>query len=123
MIRSMGLLVVAAGLTLSACGSSEKKKSDSATFTAAPDQQALLGTWSDGATTLNLNSNMNYTMELSREGRNTTATSGKWQLRGGAIYLTPQGQMDEVYDFSWGSEQRSLSLTTAKGGSWNLVKR
>ncbi len=123
MIRTMGFLVVAAGLTFSACGSSEKKEAAPAGFTAAPDEQALLGTWSDGGTTLNLNSNKTYTMELTREGRNPTASSGKWSLRGGALYLHPQDQTDEVYDFSWGSEQRSLSLSSAKGGTWNLVKR
>lgn len=126
MIRSMGFLVVAAGLAFSACGSSEKKSSApaAAAFTPAPDDQALVGTWSDGTTTLALRADKTYSFESARGGgRSATGTAGKWSLRGGAIYLHPEGQTDEVYDFQWGAEQRSLSLSTAKGGSWNLSKR
>jgi hypothetical protein len=125
MIRSMGFLVVAAGLAFSACGSSEKKSSPAptATFTPAPDEQALVGTWSDGSTTLELRANKTYSFEANRGAGRTSSTGGKWQLRAGALYLTPDGQSDEVYDFQWGAEQRSLSLSTAKGGSWNLSKR
>lgn len=128
MIRSMGFLVVAAGLTFSACGSSEKKAAPAATatFTPAPDDQALVGTWSDGTTTLELRGDMTYTMDESRGGgRSATGGTGKWSLRGGALYLHPaaDGATDEVYDFQFGAEQRSLSMKTVKGGSWNLNKR
>lgn len=125
MIRSMGFLVVAAGLAFSACGSSEKKSAPpaTATFTPAPDEQALVGTWSDGSSTLELRANKTYSFEENRGAGRTSSAAGKWQLRAGALYLTPDGQADEVYDFQWGAEQRSLSLSTAKGGSWNLSKR
>jgi hypothetical protein len=124
MIRSMGFLVVAAGLAFSACGSSEKKSTPAAVFTPAPDDQALVGVWSDGTTTLELRANKSYTMEAARGGgRAATGSTGKWSLRGGALYLHPEGQVDEVYDFQWGGEQRVLSLKTATGGAWTLNKR
>lgn len=126
MIRTMGLLVVVAGLSLSACGSRENKAPAPAatpTFTPAPDDQALVGSWSDGTTTMTLRANKTYTMEMTRPGRNATTSAGKWSLRGGALYLHPEGATDEVYDFQWGAEQRSLNMSSAKGGAWNLSKR
>lgn len=129
MFRSMGLLLVAAGLAFSACGSREKKNDTPApaaapVFTPAPDEQALVGAWSDGTTTLRLNANQSFTMEVNRGERNPQTKSGRWSLRGGALYLHPEGQLDEVYDFSFSNEQRSLGLSNNKqNASWNLTKR
>jgi len=128
MTRWLGVLVVSAGLSLGACGSSEKKKDDTPAFVAAPDKDALVGTWSDGTNTLSLDGNGSYRWEEARACGAppcpSTATSGKWELRNGAIYLNNAEGGDERLEFSFSNQQRSLSVSSKKqGANWSLNKR
>jgi len=129
MMRWLGVVVVSTGLALIACGSSEKKKNpDGSTFTAAPDAQALVGTWSDGSRTVAFDAGGSYRWEEARPCGAppcpATATSGTWQLRNGKIYLDPQEGGDEIVEFTFAEMQKTVSLSSKKQGStWVLKKR
>ncbi len=131
MMRWLGVLAVSAGLALGACGSSEKKKDEPVeTPTVAPksDQEALVGSWSDGASTITFQSGGAYTWEESRPCGAppcpSTATSGTWQLRNGKIYLDPAEGGDEIIEFDLMDQQSRLALTSAKQNkTWSLNKR
>ncbi|MBL8787991.1 MAG: lipocalin family protein [Deltaproteobacteria bacterium] len=127
MMRWLGVAVVAAGLTLGACGSSEKKDNTPSgpTWTAAPDKDALAGKWSDGTSTISFNGNGSYSwakaIPCGSGDCKTTSTAGKWELRNGKIYLTPDGDTNEVIEFQFGNQQNTLRLNSNKSGqTWNL---
>ena len=129
MMRWLGVVVVGAGLALSACGSSEKKKApEGPAFVAAPDKDALVGTWSDGTNTISFDANGSYRWEESRSCGAppcpSTATAGKWELRNGAIYLNPNDGGDERLEFSFSNQQKGLSVSSKKqGANWSFSKR
>lgn len=129
MMRWLGVVVVSAGLSLGACGSSEKKKQDDTpAFVAAPDKDALVGVWSDGNNTISFDAGGAYRWEESRTCGAppcpSTSKSGKWELRNGAIYLNNAEGGDERLEFSFSNQQKSLSVSSKKqGSSWSLNKR
>lgn len=130
MMRWLGIAAVSAGLTLAACGSSEKKKTETNEpgFVAAPAEQALPGRWSDGSNTLSLDAGGTYRWEETRSCGAppcpTTSTGGKWSLRNGKIYLSPAEGGDEVFEFGFQDNQKGLSLSSNKQNkSWSLRKQ
>lgn len=120
MIRWMGFAIVAAGLSLTACSSSEKKAtSTTSAFVAAPDAEALVGKWSDGNTTVTFNSSNAYSWKSTRSCRvepcQEVTSTGNYSLRHGSLYLDPSEGSNESYSFSFSNQQRTLSLSSDKG--------
>lgn len=126
MIRWAGAAVVAMGLALGACGDKEAKKDNTPTWTPAPDGDAIIGSWSDGANTFTFDSNLNYRWEkevsCGKPPCPTTATSGTYSLKQGKVYLDPQEGNDLVIDYTFENQQKSVSLH-AGSDSWNLGKK
>ncbi len=130
MMRWFGIVAVSAGLTLGACGSSEKKSDTPSgpTYTDRAPEEALIGRWSDGSNTISFESGGSYRWEEARACGSppcpTTASSGRWTLRSGKIYLDPSEGGDEIVEFGFMDNQTGLSLSSAKQGkNWTLRKQ
>lgn len=128
MIRWVGAAVVALGLSLGACSHETKKDNNGPAFVAAPDGEAIVGTWSDGANTFTFDANLNYRWEkeipCGKPPCATSATSGSYQLRSGKVYLNPPQGNDVVIDLSWADQQKTVTLHSgADNATWTLHKR
>jgi hypothetical protein len=125
---------LAAGLSLSACGSTEKKDTTPTqpAFTPAPDKEALVGSWSDGTTTVTLNANGSYKWDEAEACRTAPCPMkdsdvGNWELRGDKLYLTSTSNKEEgthAVSFSFENNQKSVKLGSNKrNANWSLNKR
>ena len=133
MLRLFVLASVALTLSLGACGSSEKKKTDTPTETAPtvttrPDSEAIVGTWQAGTTTIKFTADGKYTWNETRACGAppcpTTSSNGTYQFRNGKLYLNAAGaDTNEAVEFQWAPGQDGLMLNSNKQGkSWNLMR-
>ncbi len=113
-----------------ACGSSEKAttNNNAPTVEMRPDGEAIIGTWSDGTTTLTLGADKKYSWEMMRPCGAppcpTTTSGGTWVLRSGKLYLDPNEGSDEVIKYNLDQTTRSLGISSSsKGKSWTLTGR
>ncbi|MFO0745593.1 MAG: hypothetical protein U1F43_07965 [Myxococcota bacterium] len=113
------------GLAFGAC-SHETKKDNTPAFVAAPDGEAIVGSWSDGANTFTFDGNLNYRMEkeipCGKPPCPTTATTGTYKVAAGRLVLDPPEGNDILLNFGWADNQKTVNLT-GEGGAWTLHKR
>lgn len=124
MLRSygmfVGVVVMGAGLALSACGDREGQTRDEPAEPAdnwqpMDDEAALVGTWVDGNSRLRLDRGGRY--HWNDGGRDV---NGKWSYVRGKIYLSPPGENDQVYEFSFSDQQNTLEMGRKSGRSWRF---
>jgi hypothetical protein len=123
---------LAAGFAFSACGSSEKKDTTptAPAFTPAPDNEAIVGSWSDGQSTLTINGNGTYRWDDSipcgAPPCPVKSTNGAWELRRDKLVLTPsdaEAGADPVA-FSFENNQKTVKLSSNKQNrDWTFNKR
>lgn len=111
------LLVVALasmGLGMGACGSDEKKKDDTPSFTPAADAQAIVGSWGNSDGSVEFDSNGNFKWEkiipCGAPPCPTKATTGTYTVSNGRVLLDPAEGNDESLTLSWGNNQTSVTL-------------
>jgi hypothetical protein len=131
MTRWYGIAALMMGLSLGACGSSKPKPAAGPVepaFTPAPDEQALVGTWSDGAVTFAFNGRAYTWTEVIPCGAPTCEqrqkAAGEYQLRSGKVML--KGALgdngDLLVGFGFQNNQQTLTLDD-NGKSWTLNRR
>jgi hypothetical protein len=132
MNRWIGIATLSMGLALGACGSSKKQAPAAPVepaFTAAPDAEALVGTWSDGSATFTFNGRAYTWSEVIPCGAPTCQEkakgAGDYDLRnGGKIVL--KGALGDKGDlmvtFSWQNNQKTVVLSDG-ASTWTLNKR
>jgi hypothetical protein len=135
MKRWFGIAVVTMGMALPACSNKQKAQpapqpgETAPAFTPAPDNQAVIGSWSDGGNTFHFRDNGTYQwLEVVPCGAPTCQenqrASGTYQFRSGRILLGggagAQGDLSVTYSFS--NNQNTLSLSDG-AKSWTLNRR
>lgn len=128
MLRLTVLASLALALSLGACGSSDKKTTDTPAETAArPDAEAIVGTWKAGTTTIAFGADGNFTWSETRPCGAppcpATTSNGTYEFRNGKLYLNAAGETTEVIEYEWATGQNGLMLNSNKRGkSWNLTR-
>lgn len=133
MKRWFGVAVVTMGMALGACSSKQSKPADpgpsAPAFTPAPDDQAIVGTWSDGRNTFVFNGNGTYTWSAvvpcgAPTCQEAQKAAGSYQFRTGRILLGggagAQGDLSVSYSFS--NNQATLTLNDGSS-NWMLNRR
>jgi len=136
MKRWIGVAFVTMGLALGACSKKQTTQEEtpgdeSTAFAAAPDNEAILGGWSDGQNTFTFNKGGTYSWVesircSSPPCKEVAKANGTYQFRGQRILLGGGlgAQGDLSLNFSWANQQNTLQLTGGAGTyNWTLNRR
>jgi len=134
MIRWLMIALLTLSFGFAACGSSKKTQTETETHETAPaetprmaDSEAVVGTWREGTTSITFKDNMTYRWDQTRPCGSppcpTTTTTGRYEFRGGNLYIIPEGGTAEVLNMSFSGDQNALKLTSNKRNqSWSLTR-